>query len=123
MNSDNNKRLTPKQAIKRECKYCLNTQKLSGPVGCTSEACYLSDVTQTALKRIKKHCFGCVPEQSPQGVRKCDGKVLNPSPHVCPLHPFRLGHNPARAGCGGRGFTRAVRKEAEKPQLNAALTR
>ncbi len=94
------KRLTPKEAIKQECRYCLNAAKLPGPVGCDNESCNLNKTELSLLKRIKTHCIECIPEQSSQGVRRCDGKVLNPEPHVCPLHPYRLGHNPARAGIG-----------------------
>lgn len=93
--------MTPKKAILTECRYCLNTTVFRG---CSSEICKLNDVTvKSSLKRIKAHCITCIPEQSLQGVRKCDGKVTNPEPHICVLHPYRLGHNPKRAGLGRKG--------------------
>ncbi len=74
--------------------------------GCTSEICKLNDSGLTNLKKIKAHCLTCVPEQSLQGVRSCDGHILiDGTPAMCSLHPFRLGHNPKRAGIGGKNLT------------------
>jgi hypothetical protein len=94
------KRLTPSQAIKQACRYCLNTSKISGSTGCNSSSCALNSATLTSLKRIKKNCIDCVPEQNIYGVKVCKGQVLNPEQHRCPLYPYRLGHNPARQGIG-----------------------
>ena len=85
------KRLTPKQAILSECRYCMNSATFRG---CASEMCNLNKVELPFVKRIKAHCVDCIPEQSVYGVKACDGKILNPIPHICPLHEFRLGKNP-----------------------------
>lgn len=94
------KRLAPKRAIRVECCLCQNSPVFHG---CTSEACKLNDQSMSNLKKIKAHCITCVPEQSIHGVKKCDGKVSSPYPHLCNLHQYRLGHNPARKGMGGAG--------------------
>jgi hypothetical protein len=89
----------PKAAIKKECAWCKNGNVFN----CCDDMCYLNEGYHTfksALRRIKRHCISCVPSQSIQGVGSCDGKVLNPEPHDCPLHPFRLGTNPNRRGMG-----------------------
>lgn len=48
----------------------------------------------TPLKAIRANCLDCCAGQRAE-VRRC---------HItdCSLHPFRLGHNPRRAGVGGR---------------------
>lgn len=93
--------MTPSKAIKAECRYCMNATVFRG---CSSEICKLNDISiKSNLKRIKSHCITCIPEQSLQGVRKCDGKITNPEPHICPLHPYRLGHNPKLKGKRGKG--------------------
>jgi hypothetical protein len=86
--------MTPKTAIKKECKYCKNNLQFE----CYSEACQLNNHELVPLKRIKAYCITCVPEQSLQGVRKCNGKILNPIPHICPLWSYRFGKNPKRKG-------------------------
>ena len=90
--------MTPKQAIRNECKFCNNTTTF---VGCASGDCKLNDSTLTQVKRIKAHCLTCVPEQTYEGVRSCSGQVANfEDGRACPLHPFRLGKNPHRKGIG-----------------------
>ncbi len=67
--------MTAKQAILNECRWCNNTLNFRG---CASEICKLNDTTiNSSVKRIKAHCLTCVPEQNIQGVRLCDGKVMN----------------------------------------------
>lgn len=91
------KRLTPKQAILAECRYCMNSTVFHG---CSSEVCKLNDISMKHSKRIKAHCLNCIPEQSIYGVKVCDGKVLNPEPHICYLWEFRLGKNPKKVEAG-----------------------
>lgn len=50
----------------------------------------------TPLRAIRAKCLDCCCD-SPKEVKLC------PSQN-CPLWPFRFGHNPARAGIGGKGF-------------------
>jgi hypothetical protein len=64
---------------------------------CKSVDCKLNNKALPALKRIKAHCISCVPEQNLKGVRECTGELLN---GICPLHPYREGHNPKRKGKG-----------------------
>jgi hypothetical protein len=83
---------TPGVAIKKECQWCKNGNVFD----CRDDMCFLNKSFynfKNNLLRIKRHCVSCVPEQSIFGVEKCSGKVLNPEPHDCPLHPFRLGKN------------------------------
>lgn len=88
------KRLTPSEAIKQECRYCMNFQKIK----CESEICKLRNKNLTPLRRIKEHCLECHPDHSTQGARSCDGIVLYPEYHICPLHIYRLGKNPYLKG-------------------------
>lgn len=91
--------ITPKEAILVQCRFCLNTKAFRG---CRSTMCKLNVQFLSSLKKIKAHCLDCITVSTAQAVRKCDGKVLNPIPHICSLHPYRLGHNPRRKGIGGR---------------------
>ena len=93
--------MTPKQAILKQCRFCMNANIFRG---CNSEYCNLNDSSFSNLKKTKRHCITCIPEQSVQGVRKCSGEILNPEPHKCSLHPYRLGHNPRRKGIGGKNI-------------------
>ena len=46
----------------------------------------------TPLKSIRAKCLDCMCGQM-QEVRLCPSED-------CPLYPYRMGHNPARAGVG-----------------------
>jgi hypothetical protein len=94
-------KLKPTAAIKEECSHCMNGAR-GARQQCTSVVCQLSPLVphRSPLRRIKAHCLTCVPPQSFYGVRDCDGKILNPTPHCCPLHPYRFGHDPNRKGKG-----------------------
>ena len=59
----------------------------------------------TPLKAIRAHCLDCCCNQ-PQEVRLC---VVE----SCALHPYRMGHNPARAGLGGFKSNGEPRETAE----------
>ena len=48
----------------------------------------------TPLKAIRAKCLDCVCNQ-PGEVRVCPCES-------CPLWPYRMGHNPARKGMGGK---------------------
>jgi hypothetical protein len=93
--------MTPKQAILKQCRFCMNTQAFKG---CDSEVCKLNDSYLSNLKRIKAHCLTCVPEENLKGVRDCNGRITNQSNLKCSLHPYRLGHNPKRRGIGGKNL-------------------
>lgn len=59
----------------------------------------------TPLRAIRAKCLDCCCN-SAQEVKLCPAQN-------CPLWPFRSGHNPARAGIGGKGVT------AKKPDSRA----
>lgn len=112
--------MTPKTSIKKECRYCKNGSIFE----CGSNICKLSPAYEfktkvSTLKRIKLHCIDCIPEQSLQGVAKCDGKILNPESHDCPLHPYRLGHNPKLKGKGNIANLIFYKKHATKGGLES----
>lgn len=111
-----NEGITPLRAIRVMCKLCKNGYHFE----CKSEVCKLNNKYLSTLKRIKAHCITCIPEQSIQGIRKCDGKVLNPEPHICPLHPYRLGHNPKLKG-KGRKMTSEEFKEQVRSRRKEAF--
>ena len=52
------------------------------------------------LKAIRKNCLDCC-NGSAKEVRLCPIED-------CPLHQFRFGKNPNRAGVGGKGFPRKL---------------
>jgi len=47
--------MTPKQAIRNECKFCNNTTTF---VGCASGDCKLNDAALTSVKRCSPHMRG-----------------------------------------------------------------
>jgi hypothetical protein len=105
--------MTPREVIILECQYCQNANR-SGK--CQSTFCFLNNATLTTLKRIKAHCLTCVPDQNREGVQACTGMVIGSRPRMCPLHPYRMGHNPNRAGLGfGRkGYTQGAVREVKR---------
>jgi len=97
------KRLTYSQAIRSECRYCTNTQALPRNFICPSEVCKLKDLSLTPLKRIRAHCLDCVGTSQEVTrcsgiITRCSGMTLKPKKHLCPLHPYREGHNPKMRG-------------------------
>lgn len=64
----------------------------------------------TPLKAIRARCLDCVGFQKSE-VRRCKDTT-------CPLHPYRMGKNPARAGVGTTAnFGLAILRQ--KSPLNA----
>ncbi len=64
------RRLTPSEAIRKECRWCKNGSRFE----CESKLCKLNpDVTPTLtpLKRIKTHCIDCVGSESE--LKNCGG--------------------------------------------------
>ena len=57
--------------------------------------------THTPLRSIREKCLDCCCG-SAREVKLCPSQE-------CSLYPFRFGHNPARAGIGGKG------NNSEKP--------
>jgi hypothetical protein len=108
--------MTPAKAIRVLCKICKNGSQYK----CTSENCKLNDKRLSTLKRIKAYCLTCNSAQSYKGVKDCDGKVLNPEPYICPLHPYRLGHNPKLKG-KGRKMTSEEFKERVRSRRKEAF--
>lgn len=106
-------KVSPTKAIKLECKYCLNGERISQ---CNTKVCKLDrKVFQgSALKRIKAHCLDCVCGTH-YDVKACDGKLLDKDINdgTCFLHPFRLGKNPF--------FKKRILTENEKDVLRERL--
>ena len=63
----------------------------------------------TPLKSIRAKCLECCYD-SAQEVKLCPAQD-------CPLWAFRMGHNPARAGIGGKGVP--VKKPNSRPDFEA----
>ncbi len=108
--------LSPSKAILQECRSCMNTGAFRG---CASNACFLNRAGLSHLKRIKAHCLTCVPEQTPNGVKACAGKIKGPEPHTCPLYLYRMGHNPNLRGKRGKGNPEALKKWRERKESQA----
>ena len=93
--------LTPLRAIRKHCVSCCGGGRgVNGPEGCNSPDCGIfplrhgKRVTGTKpMKSIRARCLDCAG--SAVEVQACE--VTD-----CELHPYRLGHNPRRAGMGGR---------------------
>lgn len=78
--------LTPMKAVQSECRDC------AGNIECLSELCYLNKGNHgkmSYVRRIRYHCENCAIGF------ECE--VFD-----CPLHPYRLGKNPARILAGRR---------------------
>ena len=61
------------------------------------------------LKAIRKNCLAC--NGTAHEVRLC------PCEKTCPLWPFRFGHNPNRAGIGGKS---AMKNSSNSCPVSAA---
>lgn len=57
----------------------------------------------TPIKAIRAKCIDCMCGQTAE-VRRCPSES-------CPLYPYRMGHNPNRAGHGGK-FKRETETES-----------
>lgn len=74
----------------------------------------------TPLRAVHQNCLECQGGSS-RLVKECN---LNTGPHPCPLWPYRLGRNPARAGIGANshGFKKtASTKEIEAENANTEV--
>ena len=104
---------SPRQAIRAKCRECfggdlepIRNCTCRTPKGkCDPSGCWLwpyrmghgidpsrEPYPPTRLQAIYKECLNCMGGDR-EGVKEC------PSDD-CPLYPFRLGHNPNRAGIG-----------------------
>ena len=99
--------MTPGEAIRAFCIACVGgsiyeTRNCGGDKclngGCDENGvCWLYPYRlgkgRPSVKLIRKTCLWCQGDQQ-TFVKEC--------PTVsCPLHPYRMGHNPSRAGIGG----------------------
>ena len=105
--------VTAAQAIKRECRFCINASQEK----CTTRVCALNpgvSELRSSVKKIKAHCMECAIRDLSgsvhQAVRDCTGQLLRENGNpvrwtdkdgqergVCFLHPYRFGKNPTRA--------------------------
>ena len=63
----------------------------------------------TPLQAIRQNCLDCM-KRSAREVSLCTREKK------CPLYSFRFGHNPARAGIGGKG------RNAKKPNSSSTFS-
>lgn len=63
----------------------------------------MAETKLTPLKAIRAKCLDCCCQQASE-VRIC-------TITECPLHPYRMGRNPSRAGIGKRDFGNKVRMQ------------
>jgi hypothetical protein len=104
--------VTAAQAIKRECRFCINASQEK----CMTKICALHpgvSELRSSVKKIKTHCMECAIRDLSgsvhQAVLDCGGQILRENGNtalwidqdgrergVCWLHPFRLGRNPDR---------------------------
>ena len=88
--------ITAAQAIKRECRSCINAAQSS----CITKVCQLHpDVwvgKRSKVRQIKAHCLECAG--SIQQAKDCNGRLLrdNGNGEMCWLHLYRMGKNPKR---------------------------
>lgn len=98
--------MTPRQAIRAYCMACCNGQR-NEVVECPARDCPLYSRRMGdgegagTVKAIKERCEDCLQSIY---TSMCNDER-------CPLHPFRLGKNPNRAGIGNK---KAVLKEGKK---------
>ena len=104
--------MTPAQAIRRECRFCINAAQSN----CTTTVCKLHPSVfkcRSSVKRIRTQCLECaardIGETPHKAVASCNGRLLRENGNevrwtdsdgkergVCFLHPYRLGKNPSR---------------------------
>lgn len=110
------KNTTPLRAIRQRCLWCGlgSTDEVRL---CPAGECPLHELRfgrgagrgGSPLKAIRDYCKGCAggigldelpTRKGHMEVKACEGRLVQDSHHggaPCPLHPFRLGTNPARA--------------------------
>jgi len=93
------KYVRPLKAVRGYCLWCMNGSSNEVSL-CPSNDCSLYQLRfgkrvkgVLVLRSIKKRCQDC--GETPRAARKCE--FLD-----CALYPYRLGHNPARQGLGGK---------------------
>jgi hypothetical protein len=105
--------MTPLRAIRKICVACVGSpydvagcggDKCLGGQGDENGKCYFYRYRmgrgRPSVKLIRKFCFECMGG-SKRLVRECES--------VCPLHEYRFGRNPKRAGMGRKdAFKRIV---------------
>jgi hypothetical protein len=108
--------MTPLQAIRKVCVACVGSvyevkdcggNKCLGGQGNENESCYFFHFRlgkgRSSVKLIRKFCLECMGGSS-RLVAVCESVD-------CPLHQYRFGKNPKRAGLTHKGsFKPAVRR-------------
>ena len=104
--------MTPAEAIKRECRWCIGAVQAN----CTTVVCKLHPAVfkcRSSVKRIRAHCLDCaaqdINETKYEAVATCNGRLLRENGNtvrwtdpdgvergVCFLHAYRFGKNPSR---------------------------
>ena len=99
--------MTPLQAIRKVCVDCVGSayevkdcagDKCLGAQGGENDACYFIRYRlgkgRPSVKTIRKFCLECMGGSS---------KLAAECKSDCPLHPYRFGKSPARAGQVNKG--------------------
>ena len=108
--------MTPLGAIRKVCVACVGSpydvpdcggNKCLGVQGDENEVCYLFPFRlgrgRPSVKLIRKFCLECMCGSS---------KLVAECGSTCPLHPYRFGKSPARAGQVNKGsFRPAVSRD------------
>jgi hypothetical protein len=99
--------MTPLEAIRKVCVACVASaydvadcggNKCVGGKGGEKEVCYFFPFRlgkgRPSVKTIRKFCLECMGGRS---------KLVAECGSDCPLHPYRFGKSPARAGLTNKG--------------------
>ena len=97
--------MTPSQAIKLNCRFCLSGGRMIPK--CESKHCSFNRKGLSSLDRIRCGCHECAANHRPD---ECKGQIVgiqktmlaevmgvSADQAICPLYPYRLGKNPNRS--------------------------
>jgi len=109
---------TPKKAVRKFCVECVGgirqTEKCGGDkllnkTDGVKGVCYFykfrNGIGRPSVGLIRKFCLECM-----NGARAL---VSDCPTETCPIHPYRMGKNPNRAGMGGTGKDGFMKRGAE----------
>ena len=107
--TETTKRRTPQEAVRAFCVECVGSAyevESCGGDHCLNGACDINGVCwffryrlgsgRPPVKTIREFCLWCMGDTATL-VRECQESI-------CPLHAYRMGTNPNRAGVGGRNL-------------------
>jgi len=112
-------KLTPRQTVRAYCAQCigLNQFNVDDVHNCTGDAagCPFFDFRmgkRVSVKVMRAFCIDCMGGQA---------SLVNDCPAaLCPVHPYRMGRNPSRAGQGRSAAQ--MKKVRESKKIEPGLT-